>query len=336
MINFKMIICRAPLRLPIGGGGTDLPSWYKTNGSYLITAAINKYIYITINNRDIFNDYWISYSKVENENDYRNIKHTIIREVIKNFLLNKKGGIEIHTISDLPGSTGMGSSGSLAVGLIHSLFEFKNKKILKKNLAEKASNLEMKINNFNSGIQDQYAAAYGGLIELNISCSGKTKVNKLPISNKRKKNLNDNLFLIYTGLQRNAVEVLSKQSDDLINSANKKKLMRSIQIIGFETRKIILKDNLDNLGYIFDEHWMLKKQFGSYMATDFIDNFYKKLKFFGSTGGKLIGAGGGGFFLSYVPKENQKKFLNQIKKNNIKFVKWSFDNEGSKIIFNNN
>lgn len=330
-----MIICRAPLRISIGGGGTDLPGWYETNGAYLITAAINKYIYITINKRDILNDYWISYSKVENENNYRNIKHTIIREAIKNFLLKKKG-IEIHTISELPGSTGMGSSGSLSVGLIHALFEYKNKKISKKKLAGKACNLEMKINNFNSGMQDQYASAYGGLIELNISCGGKTKVNKLPITNKKKNFLNENLFLIYTGLKRNAVEVLSKQSDDLINSVNKKKLMRSIQILGFETRKIILKDNLDNLGYIFDEHWNLKKQFGSYMTTDFINDFYKKLRFFGSTGAKLIGAGGGGFFLSYVPKENQKRFLNQIKKNNIKLIEWSFDNQGSKIIFNNN
>jgi D-glycero-alpha-D-manno-heptose-7-phosphate kinase len=128
--------------------------------------------------------------------------------------------------------------------------------------------------------------------------------------------------------------VLNKQSNDLIKKLEKKKLMKSIQDIGFETREVLLKDDLDNLGYIFDRHWRLKKQFGYYMTSSVLDDLYKKLIFFGSTGGKLIGAGGGGFFLSYVPKDKQQEFISQTKKNNIKIVKWSFDNEGSKIIFN--
>ena len=327
-----MIICKAPLRISLGGGGTDLPSWYSKYGSYLITAAINKYIYVTISERKIFKDYWISYSRVENHAKLSNIEHTIIREILKNFEFSN--GLEIHTISELPGNTGMGSSGSLSVAILHALAEYKKQRIIKDDLAEKASSIEMKINNYTSGKQDQYISTYGGLIELSISKAGKVFSKRINISNKIKKKLCNNLFLIYSKKQRHASQVLTKQSKSLKSDFNKKKLMHTIQNLAYETREILKKGNLDQLGEIFDLHWETKKKFGNYMTTNAIDDLYHKLKLHGSTGGKIIGAGGGGFILSYVPEINQPKFLNFLKKKKIQMIDWSFDNCGSQIVFN--
>lgn len=327
-----MIICKAPLRISLGGGGTDLPSWYTEHGCYLITAAINKYIYVTINERKIFKDYWISYSRVENQAKISNIEHTIIREILKNFKFSN--GLEIHTISELPGNTGMGSSGSLGVATLHAISEYKKQRISKNKLAEKASSIEMKINNYTSGKQDQYISTYGGLIELNISKNGKVFSKKVDISNKTKKKLNKNLFLIYSKKHRHASQVLAKQSKSLKSDINKKKLMHTIQNLAYETKQILNNGKLDQLGDIFDLHWRTKKNFGNYMSTNEIDDLYYKLKLNGSTGGKIIGAGGGGFILCYVPEINQIKFLNFLKKQKIQMIEWSFDNCGSQIVFN--
>jgi D-glycero-alpha-D-manno-heptose-7-phosphate kinase len=327
-----MIITRTPLRLSLGGGGTDLYSWYKKNGSFLITATINKFIYVTISERKILKDFWLSYSNIENVKNKKNLKHSIIRKVLEKY--NIKKGLEVHTISEVPSNSGLGSSGSLTVGFIKALSAFFKKNISIKNLAEESCNVEMVLNKKNSGKQDQYAAAIGGFIILRIKKDGSTTYEKLKISKKRIKKLEKSLFLIFVKKQRFTVNILKKQSTIINNNKSKATLMNEIQKIAYKSKKIFEKGDIDEIGGVFDYHWQLKKNFGDFMSNNKIDKLYNKLKKYGSTGGKIIGAGGGGFLMMYVPKNNIIKFKKSIKKNNIEYLDWKFHNQNSEVIFN--
>ncbi len=327
-----MLIIRVPLRISLGGGGTDLFKWYSKFGSFLITATINKFIYITLSRRNLDKDFWLSYSKIENLKDKKKIKHSIIKKVL---LKNPKlQNLEIHTISEVPSNSGLGSSGSLSVGLMQALNFLSNRKISPKLLSEKSVDIEMKINKKNAGKQDQYAAAYGGLIKLRINKKGITKVEKLKISKNRIKHFQNNIFLIYIKNRRYASQILKKQSKLINTKKNTIEIMKKIQTIGIKSCNILERGNIDDYGYLLDEHWNLKKKIGKFMTNKEIESLYLNLKKNGCTGSKIIGAGGGGFLMSYVPKKNQKKFLDYLNKKKLTTLDWKFYFEGSKIIFN--
>jgi D-glycero-alpha-D-manno-heptose-7-phosphate kinase len=327
-----MIITRTPLRLSLGGGGTDLYNWYKKNGSFLITATINKFIYVTISERKILKDFWLSYSTIENEKNKKNIRHSIIRKVLEKY--NIKKGLEVHTVSEVPSNSGLGSSGSLTVGFIKALSTFFKRKISNKDLAEEACNVEMVLNKKNSGKQDQYAAAVGGFVILRIKKNGSTTCERLKISKKRIKKLEKNLFLVFVKQQRFTVNILKKQSKIINKNKSKANLMSEIQKIAYKSKRIFETGNIDEIGPVFDYHWQLKKNFGDFMSNNKIDKLYNKLKKYGATGGKIIGAGGGGFLMMYVPENNILKFKKIIKKNKIDYLDWKFHNKNSEVIFN--
>ena len=224
-----MIITRTPLRISLGGGGTDLHSWYSNYGSYLLTAAINRYIYITLNAREFTKDFWISYSNIEKKKNKNQIDHTIINEVLKKYNFNN--GLEIHTISEVPSNSGLGSSGSLTVGIIKSINEYKKKRISKYQLAKESSKIEMMLSKKKAGLQDQFIASYGGIIEMKISKNGHTTCKNLNLPPKKINKLKKNIFLIHTKKQRSAGEILKKQSEQLLKDNKKIELMYQIQKI---------------------------------------------------------------------------------------------------------
>ena len=327
-----MLIVRVPLRISLGGGGTDLFNWYSKYGSFLITATINKFIYITLSRRNLDKDFWLSYSKIENLKDVKLIKHSIIKKILlKNPNLKN---LEIHTISEVPSNSGLGSSGSLSVGLVQALSSILKKNISPKILSEKSIDIEMNLNKKNAGKQDQYAAAYGGLIKLRIAKNGSTKVEKLKISKKKVNKFQNNIFLIYIKNRRYASQILKKQSKLINQKATIKNVMKKIQLLGIKSCQVLEKGKIDDYGKILDEHWNLKKKIGNFMTNKEIEKLYSNLKKNGSSGGKIIGAGGGGFLMSYVPKRNHKKFLNYLKKKKLSILNWKFHFEGSKVIFN--
>ena len=326
-----MIIARVPLRISLGGGGTDLYHWYKKHKSFLITATIDKFIYVTISNRNLTKDFWLSYSKIENIKNKKQIKHSIINKILKKYY--KANGLEVHTISEVPSNSGLGSSGALSVGLIQCLELFDKRKISQKKLAEKAVNIEMELNKKVAGKQDQFASAYGGFIKLSIDKSGKTSVKKLKISTKKILEFEKNLFLIYIKNKRFTYQILKKQTKLITTKISKINIMKKIQDLGHRSTKILESGNLDEYGFILDEHWHLKKKIGNFMTNPYVDKLYLNLKKNGATGGKIIGAGGGGFLMVYVPKNTRLKFKKFLSKKKLNILNWKFHYKGSEVIF---
>lgn len=328
-----MIIARVPLRISLGGGGTDLFHWYKKHKSFLVTSTINKFIYVTISSRDLTKDYWLSYSKIENLKEKNKIKHSIIKKILNRYL--KKKSLEVHTISEVPSNSGLGSSGALSVGLIQTLMYQSKKKISFKSLAEKSVDIEMELNKKAAGKQDQYASAYGGFIKLFIDKKGHTTVKKLKISKKKILEFEKNIHLIYIKNRRFTYQILKKQSKLIKSKPSKIIIMKQIQELGYKSCDVLENGNIDDYGYLLDEHWNLKKSIGDFMSNSNVDILYKKLKKNGVTGGKIIGAGGGGFLMVYVPQNNNQNFRNYIKSKKLDLLKWSFYPKGSEIIFSN-
>ena len=261
-----MIYIKAPLRISLGGGGTDLPWWYKNNGGYLISASINKYVHI-IGSKRLYDDkIWLSYSSNEITNSLSKIKNEIFKECMR--IVGIKKSIEIHSISDVPGNSGLGSSGAFISSLLFFLYRLKNKKLDKKKLAELACKIEMHNLKKNSGKQDQYISVYGGLREMWIDRSGKVKINNIRISDKSLKNLQKKLLLVYTNVARQSHNVLSSQKKTYENNRVKiRSYMKEIQNIGFETKSLLEDNNFDELGQLFNHHWFIKKKLSPIMIS---------------------------------------------------------------------
>lgn len=326
-----MIYIKAPLRLSLGGGGTDLPWWYKKNSGYLISVAINKYVHIIGSKRLYDNKIWLSYSKNEIVRNIGKIKNEIFRESLK--LKKIKEGIEIHSISDVPGNSGLGSSGAFTAGLIYFLEKYKKQIINKKKIAEEACNIEMSILKKSSGKQDQYISTYGGFKEIKINKKGLVKIKNINLNKKIIKKFNDCMFLIHTNISRKSENVLKSQKNQFFfDKKNISKVMKQIQKIGYKTKKILLEGNVNALGKLFDIHWNLKKKLSPIMSSKLISNIYKEAKNNGAIGGKIIGAGGGGYFLFIVNKKNKKKFFSFLKKKKLTNLPFEFEKSGIKEI----
>lgn len=327
-----MIISKTPLRISLGGGGTDLPFYYKKEGGFLISAAVQKYVYVIVANR-FEKNIRASYSKTEICDNVNDIQHSIIRECLK--VTNLTDHIEVISLADLPGQSGLGSSGSFTVGLLHSLLSFARKEIVRKELAELASHIEMNVLKEPSGKQDQYIATYGNITCFNIEKSGEVDVMPLKISEYAKESLEHNLVYFYTGITRSASEILNHQKVNSDTNNQNFDYLNKIKEIGFGIKKCLENDNIDEFGRLMDLHWNEKKKTSSKISDPYIDKIYDEAKAQGALGGKIIGAGGGGFFMFYVKdKESKNNLRKKFMQSDLKEVKMPFEQDGTKVILN--
>ncbi len=322
-----MIIVRSPFRIPIAGGGTDLDFYYKKRGGDLISATIDQYIYILISKRPLDKKILIQNTDVQFANEIKFVKNKLFKEVLS--YLGFKNSIQIANISTLPTQTGLGSSSTLTVGLIKGLLEIKKKKMDKYNLAKTAYKIERKKLKFDGGWQDQIIASYGGIQRIKIDKKGKFKCNSIKIRKNILLKLEKHFILVYSEATRNSGKIISNQrkNDEKIIH-NYDKIKSKVKII----KKYLIQGNYAKIGNIFHDHWIEKKKLSKNISNKKLDKMYKDMmlsKLF--YGGKIIGAGGGGFFLMVLKNENKTiKFLN---KNKFRFTKIKFDHLGAKIIF---
>jgi D-glycero-alpha-D-manno-heptose-7-phosphate kinase len=324
-----MIISRSPLRVSLGGGGTDLPSYSSKFGGSLITAAINKYVYVTTN-RPFQQEIILKYSTVENLKSIEKINHPIIREVL-NTLNLKTPQIEISTIADIPAGTGLGSSGSFTTALIKALYAHYRRNIHPKELAELACEIEINKLGEPIGKQDQYIAAFGGIMEFTFNKDGSVSASPLTLSQKTIHDLEDNLLLFFTGISRSASFILKDQVD---KSEKKSQLMienlHFTKELGVQSKQALLDGNTNKFGELMHEHWQHKKSRSSGMSNQFIDEAYNLALRSGAVGGKLVGAGGGGFLMFYA--NNKEKLRFEMLKLGLEEIRFQFEFEGTKVI----
>jgi D-glycero-alpha-D-manno-heptose-7-phosphate kinase len=325
-----MIISKTPVRVSFFGGGTDYPDYYKEYGGGVLSTTIDKYIYVTVNKIVGLLDhkYRISYSKLELCQDVNEIQHPVVREVIK--FLEIEDGLEVNIISDLPARTGIGSSSSFTVGLLHSLYALKGMMRSKEQLAKDAIYIEYEVLKERVGVQDQLAAAYGGLNFMRFT-EESLEVNPLIISKERRQALEQNLMMFYTGINRFASDILKEQ----IQKTQEKKISTELKDIYHMVEKgiHILTDsehNLDEFGALMHEAWMSKRSLSTAISNDFLDDIYMKAREAGALGGKLLGAGGGGFFVFYVRQAQQKAVRKAL--THLHVIDFSFEHGGSRII----
>ena len=294
-----MIITRSPLRITLGGGGTDLPSYYRQFGGFLIAAAIDKYVYVTVM-RPFTEGIFLKYSQLEKVSCVDEIKHPIIREAIR--LLNfKTPQLEITTLADIPSGTGLGSSGSFTTALLKALFAHRRRLLLPGELAEMACDIEMNKLGEPSGKQDQYIAAYGGITCFEFNPDGTVKAYPLPISMDTLFDLEDNLLLFFTGFSRSSGDIL-KDQDNRSKSADPQMLqnMHYVKELGLCSKKALVDGKTHEFGALLHEHWMHKRQRSTGMSNPQVDEWYDLAMKHGALGGKLVGAGGGGFLMFYA------------------------------------
>lgn len=318
-----MLLSKTPLRISFVGGGTDYFNNKSESRGRVIVTTINKFMYVALNQK-YNNECRISYSETENVNTVNKIKHNIIRESLKLFKI--KNGIELTTIADVPSSgSGLASSSALAVGLSRVLSGYKDKKISCKTDAENACKIEIIKCKKPIGMQDQYATSYGGLNKIEFY-KNKVLVKKLNLSNKHLDEFNNQLVLFYTGINRKADKILGK----IIKSGNHFKHYEKLSELAKNFENELLQKNFNNCGEILNENWMLKKNLHQSVSSLNLDEIYKTALSSGAIGGKLLGAGGGGYFLFVVNTKNKKKLIKNLYK--LKRINFSFTQKGTELI----
>lgn len=325
-----MIISRAPFRISFTGGGSDMVEFYKHSPGAVISTSIDKYMYLTLHQYFDFEKIHLKYSKSELVSKYSQIKHPIFRTVLKEIGIN---GVEISSVADIPSGTGLGSSSAFTVALWHCLSAFQKKSISKIELAEKACYTEIDLLREPIGKQDQYATAFGGLNFIYFDPSGKVEIDKLSISDTRVKELEGKLMMFYTGISRYSKNVLSEQKKNVISSKRKFKSLELMVKMTFELRKCIENGSLDDMGEILNRSWLEKKSLASNISNPIVDHYYNlAIQHGGALGGKLLGAGNGGFLLFYVQKEKQEKLKKVLCE--LREFDFKFSDHGTEIIFN--
>ncbi len=327
-----MIISKTPFRISLGGGGTDLKAFYQHELGMVLSTSIDKFVYVTVKRQNNLQDQKIriSYSETENVNTIEEIKHPIIRETLK--LLKINHPIEITTMSDVPAKTGLGSSSTFTVGLLNALHALKGEKLSKKELAEEAAHIEIDILKRPIGKQDHYAAAFGGLNVIEFYQDNEVKIDPLNITKVQKRDFFSNILLFYTRILRDSSSVLEEQKKETINKMDFLIDMRN-QVP--DLRDIIEHSDkkLSKVGSILHEGWNKKKQLSSNISNSTIDSYYKKGLNAGATGGKICGAGGGGFLMFYVEDQFKLKLRKDL--SDLMELDFSSEDEGSVIIFSN-
>ena len=326
-----MIVAKTPYRISFFGGGTDYPQWYNENNGSVLSTSIDKYCYISCRELPPFFDhkYRIVYSNEEKINRISQIKHPAVKAILKNYNCNK--GLEIHHDGDLPARSGIGSSSSFCVGLINAISSLNNKICDSKSLSKQAINIEQNVIGENVGDQDQIAAAYGGLNHIKFTKKNNFKVTEIINDKNNIKKIENNLMLFYTGLQRRS----SNQAKKIITNINKNfyflneiSKMPKYAINSIKSRNFAAKE----FGELLNEAWLLKKELSNSITNDLVDEIYSTAINSGALGGKLLGAGNGGFILFYIEKKNRAKLLKSL--NKLIHVPFKFENKGSHIILN--
>jgi D-glycero-alpha-D-manno-heptose-7-phosphate kinase len=324
-----MIITRSPLRISLGGGGTDLPSYYREHGGFVLSAAIDKYVYITLH--ETFQpEFLIKYSATEVVQTVDEIKHPIIREALR-LVSVKAPHLEIVSLSDIPAGTGLGSSGSFTVALLRALHALNKDVVPRHDLAEEACHIELDILGEPIGKQDQYISSFGGITGFEFRQDGRVDVAPLPLSTETLYNLEDNLLLFFTGFTRSASAILAEQ-DQRTRGGDSGMIdhLHQIKQFGYESKAALLEGDLPCFAAIMHEHWERKKYRSKSMTNPVIDQYYDLARANGALGGKLIGAGGGGFLMLY--SQDKTRLRRALRDAGLREVRMRFDFEGTTLV----
>jgi D-glycero-alpha-D-manno-heptose-7-phosphate kinase len=325
-----MIITRSPLRITLGGGGTDLPSYYREHGGFLIAAAIDKYVFVTVM-RPFTQGIFLKYSKLEHVERIEEVLHPIIRESLQ-MLDFKTPQVEITTLADIPAGTGLGSSGSFTTSLLKALHAHRRHLLHPSELAELACEIEINRLHEPVGKQDQYIAAYGGVTCLTFHPDEKVQAEPLHMSMEALFNLEDNLLLFFTGYSRSAGSILSDQKER--TQKNDQEMLANLHYVkelGLRSRQALERGDTALFGELMHEQWEHKKRRSGGMSNPQIDEWYELGRSNGAIGGKLVGAGGGGFLMFYA--EDHRRLRAAMAKAGLEEVRFRFDFEGTKVLF---
>ncbi len=327
-----MIISRAPVRFSLGGGGTDIPAYSDQFGGFLVAAAIDKYIYVSANRR-FYSDIRLSYSKTEIVPTVDEIEHRIFREALK--LTGVTNHIELTSIADLPANSGLGSSSAFTVALLNALHTYKREFRSTEQLAAEACHLEMERLGEPIGKQDQYISAYGGVTAFTFDTDGSVHVEPVPVAEEVLDELQNNLLIIYSGVERAASPILAEQGAR-VRALDEGTLQRMHRIkeLGREVWRLLIKGDIDRYGELLHEHWTNKRKLASKMTDPVIDEHYEAARRAGAIGGKLMGAGGGGFFMFYTRPGDRRRVLEAMIARGLRPLRFRFDLDGARIVTN--
>jgi D-glycero-alpha-D-manno-heptose-7-phosphate kinase len=323
-----MIITRTPLRISLGGGGTDLPSYYEQHGGFVVSAAISQYIFVSLN-RMFGSGYLLKYSSLENPKTVDEIKHPILREVLRRH--NGQGSLEIASLADVPAGTGLGSSGAFTVGLLRALYAYRRKYVHAAETAEEACDIEMNVLRQPVGKQDQYIAAFGGLSCFEFKTDGTVEVTPLAISNATLLDLEHNLLMFFTGYSRNAVEVLDDQKQRSVEGDSTMiENLHFTKQLGLTAKEFLEAGKTRCYGELLREHWKHKRERSRGMSNECIDHWHSVGMANGAVGGKLVGAGGGGYLLFYA--EDPMRLRRAMANEGLSELRFRFDHDGSTVL----
>ena len=324
-----MIITRSPLRISLGGGGTDLPSYYQRFGGFLLAAAIDKYVYINVHRRFV-NKFLLKYSQLEETENIDEIHHPIIRKALRAVGVRERN-LEITSMADIPTGTGLGSSGSFTTALLKALHALQKNLVHPTELAAQACHIELEMLREPIGKQDQYIAAFGGITCFKFNADGSVEAWPLKISEETLFNLEDNLLLFFTGYSRSASAIL-KEQDDRSKKSDKEMIgnLHFIKELGKQSQAALEAGDLHEFAHLMDVHWQRKKERASQMSNNQINEWYDCAVTNGALGGKLIGAGGGGFLMFYA--DDKARLRHALRSKGLAEVRFRFDFEGTKIL----
>lgn len=321
-----MIITRAPFRVSFCGGGSDLPSFYMKYGGCVLSTSIRKYMYLTIHDYFYHDQIRLKYSQTETVSDYEDIQHKYFKQCLKDFGIM---GVEISSVADIPSGTGLGSSSSFTVALLHLLHTYKGEFVSKYKLAKQACEVEIEKLGEPIGKQDQFAASFGGLNFLEFQPSGYVNVEPIIMKAESYNLLQDNILMFYLGGVHSASAILKEQSKN-VQSIDKAKIQQKMCELTRTLKDELQTNNIDAMGELLHANWMLKKSLASGISTPLIDETYDKAMKAGALGGKLLGAGGAGFMIFYVKPEKQSSVRNAL--NYLREMSFEMDNSGASII----
>ncbi|HZQ98344.1 MAG TPA: hypothetical protein VFC93_05975 [Chloroflexota bacterium] len=328
-----MIITRAPLRIPLGGGGTDLPSYYSEYGGFILSAAIDKYVFINVNQPKTDDSIRLKYSETEIVEHVDDIRHPLFRESLR--YLGIERNVEIASLADVPAGTGLGSSGSFLVALLTALHALQRSQVSTQALAEAACCIEIERACQPVGKHDQYLAAFGGLTCLDIKCDGTVDVRPLAISAHVEDELRSSLLVFFTGIVRRSFDILQhQQQSTLAKDQSVVDSLHTTKQIGLEVKRALERGDLEEFGRLLDVHWQNKKRRSGKISDPHLDHVYDAARQAGALGGKLMGAGGGGFFLFYCPNGKKARVRAAMAAEGLREMPFAFDHEGAKVLVN--
>jgi D-glycero-alpha-D-manno-heptose-7-phosphate kinase len=325
-----VIISRTPFRISFAGGGSDLPAYYREEEGMVLSTSIDKYMYISLHPYFHAGHTLLKYSKTELVEDIDEIKHPIIREAMRLFGTT---GVDISSTADIPAGTGLGSSSTFTVGLLHTLAAHNGRYASKEFLGATACDIEINRLKEPIGKQDQYAAAYGGLNFITFLPDETVNIERLVLNPAKFKELQDNLMMFYTGDVRSASLILKEQSSNTSGNSGKRDNLRKMVRLAQELRRELEQNNIDAMGEVLHQSWIYKKELATGISNPRLDSWYEAARRAGASGGKLLGAGGGGFLLFYVPKERQEAVRAAL--GELRSLDFRFDQAGSVIVYNN-